>query len=247
VLGDWADRTGLTAGLSPALAPLTRRQRVHDRGQALIRLAVSIAGGAHAERPHGLAAPPGSFWHRGSTPTGWPTLVAFPDAFLARMAATQIWAAGLAPGLFVIDIDGTLVIADQIVAAPTSKGGDGLSLLVATLEATGEPLPRSCAPGMRGRAPPRIISPAGRGPGANPGGSPPPGGPYPPRQRGAFPCFSGSWHEPGAHVIVGDPLTGEMVDTVIGRRRLRGIPAITADGTAERDLGKSPNGRRTWT
>ena len=46
VLGDLADRTGLTAGLSQALTSLKRRQRGHDRGPVFIQLAVAIADGA---------------------------------------------------------------------------------------------------------------------------------------------------------------------------------------------------------
>ena len=43
LLGDWADRTGWTARLSVALAPLKQRQRGHDRGHVLTQLAVAIA------------------------------------------------------------------------------------------------------------------------------------------------------------------------------------------------------------
>jgi len=35
VLGELADRSGLTQGLSAALAPLKQRRRGHDRGQVL--------------------------------------------------------------------------------------------------------------------------------------------------------------------------------------------------------------------
>lgn len=63
-----------------------------------------------------------------------------------------MWAAGLDPGFYVIDIDSTWVTAqsDKDGAAPTYKRGDGFYPLVATLDATGEPLVALLRPGNAG-------------------------------------------------------------------------------------------------
>jgi hypothetical protein len=45
LLSDLADRVGLSAGLSTAMAPTKQRRRGHDRGRVLTDVAVMIAGG----------------------------------------------------------------------------------------------------------------------------------------------------------------------------------------------------------
>lgn len=48
LLADVADATGLTGGLSDALAPLRVRQRGHDPGRVAVDLAVMLADGGEA-------------------------------------------------------------------------------------------------------------------------------------------------------------------------------------------------------
>ena len=83
------------------------------------------------------------------TPTVWRTLTASPAS---RSLRRRVWAAGLDPGFYVIDIDGTWVTAqsDKDGAARTYKRGDGFYPLVATLDATGERLVALLRPGNAG-------------------------------------------------------------------------------------------------
>lgn len=77
-------------------------------------------------------------------------------------ARRQAWAAGLDPGYYVIDIDGTLVTAhsDKEGAAPTYKRGFGFYPLLAFLDATGDRSRAFCGPATPGRGPPRTTSPS---------------------------------------------------------------------------------------
>lgn len=159
VLGDLADRTGLAAGLSQALAPLKRHQRGYDRGQVLTQLAVAIADGATTISDIDvLRLQPDLFGEVASAPTVWRLLSALEDESLTRIAAARAearrraWAAGLDPGFYVIDVDGSLVTAhsEKEGAAPNYKQGFGFYPLVATLDATGETLAALLRPGNAG-------------------------------------------------------------------------------------------------
>src|SRR3954469_14035327 len=48
LLSDLADACGLGCGLSAAMGPTKQRRRGHDRGDVLVDLALSIAGGGEA-------------------------------------------------------------------------------------------------------------------------------------------------------------------------------------------------------
>jgi hypothetical protein len=159
VLGDLADRVGLTAGLSHALAGLKQRRQGHDRSRVFLQLALAIADGATWLSDIAvLRHQPASFGAAASVPTVRRTLTACPDTALTAIAAAhaaarrRVWAAGLDPGLYVIDLDGTLVIAhsDKEGAAPIYKQGDGFYPLLAPLDATGEPLAALLRPGNTG-------------------------------------------------------------------------------------------------
>jgi hypothetical protein len=159
LLCDRADTLGLTPGLSDALAPLKQRRRGHDRGQVLTHLAVAIADGAtRVTDIDVLGRQPAVFGAVASVATTWRTLEAL-DASAqdavgrARAAARRrAWAAGLDPGFYVVDIDGTLVTAhsEKEGAAPTYKRGFGFYPLLAFLDATGEPLAGLLRPGNAG-------------------------------------------------------------------------------------------------
>ncbi len=126
VLGDLVDQTGWTLDLSSALSGLKQRQR----GQVLLPSAMAIADDATTLSDMAvLRHQPALLGAVASTPTVWRTLEALtaePPARVAtaRAAARQrVWAAGLDPGFYVIDIDDSWVTAhsDKGGAAPTYK------------------------------------------------------------------------------------------------------------------------------
>ena len=156
LLSDLADATGLTHGLSVAMAPTKRRVRGHDRGQVVADLAVMIAGGGDAIPDLAvLRNQPDLFGEVASTPTAWRTLEAIDAAALERIAVARaaaraaVWASGADPGFYVIDFDGTLITAhsEKEGAAPTYKRGFGHHPLLAFLDATGEALAGILRPG----------------------------------------------------------------------------------------------------
>jgi hypothetical protein len=159
MLCDLADVLGLTGALSAAMAPTKRRRRGHDRGQVLVDLAVMLADGGEAISDLAvLRDQPTLFGAVASVPTAWRALEAIGDDALARIATARAqaravaWAAGVDPGFYVIDFDGTLVTAhsDKQGAAPTYKRGFGFHPLVAYLDATGEALAAKLRPGNAG-------------------------------------------------------------------------------------------------
>jgi hypothetical protein len=159
VLSDLADATGLTEGLSVAMAPTKKRRRGHDRGQVVVDLAVMIADGGDAISDLAvLRDQPELFGAVASTPTAWRTLEAIDAAALERIAVARaaarkkVWESGVDPGFYVIDFDGTLITAhsDKQGAAPTYKRGFGHHPLLAFLDATGEALGGILRPGNAG-------------------------------------------------------------------------------------------------
>ncbi|MGC8489929.1 MAG: hypothetical protein ACP5QO_17145 [Clostridia bacterium] len=128
VLGDLADRTGWTAGLSAALTPLKQRRRGHDRGQVLTQLAVAMADGATTLSDIAvLRHQPARFGAVASTPMVWRMLTALTADPLTRIAARaaarrRVWAAGLDPQFYVIDIVSESPPWGVSPEAPTSTG-----------------------------------------------------------------------------------------------------------------------------
>ena len=149
LLVDVADRLGLTAGLSAAMAPTKQRRRGHDRGEVLVDLAVAVADGATTISDLAvLRNQPALFGDVASHATAWRSLEAIDDDTLIRIRAARAdarrraWAAGADPGFYVIDIDGTLVNShsDKELAAPNYKKRFGFYPIVSFLDATGEAL-----------------------------------------------------------------------------------------------------------
>ena len=90
VLGDLADRSGLTRGLSAALAPLKQRRRGHDRGQVLTHLAVSSADGAATLSDIAvLRHQPDVLGRVASAPMVWRTVTALTEETLTRIAVAR--------------------------------------------------------------------------------------------------------------------------------------------------------------
>lgn len=159
LLADLADASGLSGGLSVAMAPTKSRRRGHDRGQVLADVAVMIADGGDAISDLAvLRDQPELFGEVASTPTAWRALEAVDAAALERIAEARaaarrmVWAAGADPGFYVIDFDATLITAhsDKQGAAPTYKRGFGHHPLLAFLDATGEALGGILRPGNAG-------------------------------------------------------------------------------------------------
>jgi hypothetical protein len=149
LLCELADELSLTEHLSAAMAPTKRRRRGHDRGEVLVDLAVALADGATTISDlRVLSDQPELFGAVASVPTAWRTLEAIDEEVLAQVGTARAearkaaWAAGMDPGFYVIDIDGTLVDAhsEKEEATSTYKRGFGFYPLVAYLDATGEAL-----------------------------------------------------------------------------------------------------------
>ena len=245
LLCDLADRLGLTQGLSAAMAPTKKRQRGHDRGRVAVDLAVALADGATAISDlRALANQPALFGEVASVPTAWRTLDAIDEGALERIAAARAqarqraWAAGMDPGFYVIDIDGTLVGAhsDKEQAAPTYKHGFGFYPLLAYLDATGEPLAGLLRPGNAGSgtaADHVTVLDAALGQ-----------LPVDPRTReiivrtdsaGLSHDFLAACRSRGVRFVVGHALTAELASAIMKAPAARWIPAISADGMDERE------------
>ena len=76
----WPTSSGLTAGLSAAMAPTKQRRRGHDRGRVLVDLAVMLADGGEAISDLAvLRDQPNLFGEVASLATAWRTLEAVDD------------------------------------------------------------------------------------------------------------------------------------------------------------------------
>jgi hypothetical protein len=169
-----SDKTGLTAGLSKALA--SRRLLVHDRGRVLADLACAIAGGAEVISDFRVMADQGGlFGPVASVPTCWRALneiAAGGQRTAARItgavnaARRAAWASiearhGAIPGIAIADktlegvtglrLDATVVAchSDKQGAEPNFKGF-GLHPLGCWCDNTGEPLAGMLRPGSAG-------------------------------------------------------------------------------------------------
>jgi hypothetical protein len=159
LLADMAERSGLQDDLSEALSPLVRRRRRHDPGRLLVDLAVMAAdGGGYSSDLAPLRDQPGLFGPVASQPTAWRLLDAINDSLQAGIAGARaktrarVWAAGLAPKAYTLDIDATLinVHTDKQNATPTYKSGYGFHPLMIFLDQTHEALAGMLRPGRAG-------------------------------------------------------------------------------------------------
>jgi hypothetical protein len=159
LVAELADRSGLTEGLSAAMAHTRRRRSAHDPGVVLVQLATMLAdGGDCLADMAGLRAQPELFGMVGSDPTVWRVVNSVHSVGLRNIAAARaqararVWAAGGAPDEIVIDIDGTLVDShsDKQDATPTYKRGFGFYPIVSYLDETGEALAGLLRPGRAG-------------------------------------------------------------------------------------------------
>lgn len=245
LLCDLADELGLTAGLSVAMAPTKSRRKGWDRGRVLVDLAVALADGAKSISDlRVLRNQPGLFGEVASLPTAWRTLEAIDDEALDRIATARAearraaWEAGADPGFYVIDIDATLVTAhsDKDGAAPNYKHGFGFHPLMSYLDATGEALAGLLRPGNAGSGTaadmidvldaslyqlpvdPAMSEVIVRADAA-----------------GLSHDFLEAARARQVRYVVGHNLTAEMARVVLKVPAGRWVPAISADGTDERE------------
>ena len=165
LLGELADRLGLTRALSwPADRTQTSRHR-HDAGRVLRDLAVLLADGGDCLSDLAvLRQQPELFGPVASTPTAWRVIERVardPDGLAGLRAAraharAAAWRAGAyVEGLLVIDVDGTLLDAHSPKqgAAGTYNGSFGFYPLVCYLDrgdGAGEALAGLLRPGDAG-------------------------------------------------------------------------------------------------
>jgi len=157
LLSELADRLGLTAELSAAMASSRQRPSAHDPGRVVRDLAVMLAGGGDCLADLGaLRDQVDLFGTVASDSTAFRVIDAIDDERLGAIrvararARERAWAAGARPGEIVLDIDSTLVTAhsDKEGAAPTYKRGFGHHPMLCYLG--GEPLAGILRPGNAG-------------------------------------------------------------------------------------------------
>ena len=159
LLADIAERSGLGAQLTRALAPVVQGHRRHAPGDVLVDLAVMLAdGGECVSDLKVLRDQPDLFGEVASQPTTWRLLDAIDTGLLAGLQAARAepraraWAAGLAPARLTLDFDASLVDlhSEKELAAPTYKKGFGYHPLFVFLDETGEALAAKLRPGSAG-------------------------------------------------------------------------------------------------
>ena len=159
LLVELADRAGLTAALSRALAGTRERRSAHDPGRVLRDVAVMLADGGDCvtdmDAYHGQER---LFGARASETTTHRVLKSIDEQLLDRVRAarakarSRVWDAGARPGTITLNIDATLVTAhsDKERAAGNYKHGYGFHPLNCYLDETGEALAAILRPGNAG-------------------------------------------------------------------------------------------------
>jgi hypothetical protein len=159
LLVELADRLGLTAALSEAMAPTRERRSAHDPGVVVRDLAVSVADGGDCLSDLGvLRGQEGLFGPVASESTAHRVIksidaVALEATRAARAKALKLaWDAGARPETITLDIDASLLTAysEKQGAAGNYKGGFGFHPLLCYLAETGEPLAAVLRPGNAG-------------------------------------------------------------------------------------------------
>jgi hypothetical protein len=159
LLAELADRGGLTAALSEALAPNRERRSQHDPGRVVRDLALMLCDGGDCVQDLAALRGQGSLFGPVASETTAHRVLKSIDAELldavraararARAAA---WRAGARPERLVLDIDATLVTAhsEKEEAAGNWKGGFGFHPLLCFLDETDEGLAGLLRPGNAG-------------------------------------------------------------------------------------------------
>jgi hypothetical protein len=159
LLTELADRMGLTAALSEAMAPTRERRSAHDPGVVLRDLCVAIADGGDCVSDLGvLRGQEALFGAVASETTAHRVIKAIDAERLEAIRAARAqareraWDAGARPKELILDIDATLLGAhsEKERAAGTYKNGFGFFPLLCSLDETGEPLAGLLRPGNAG-------------------------------------------------------------------------------------------------
>ena len=161
LLGQVADKVGLTRALSAGLAPVKQRQRGHDPGRVVRDLAVMLADGGEcvsdlgATRGQdvlfGAVASDSTAFRMLDRIASTPGLLDSVRAAHAR-ARARVWELDGAPESLTIDIDATLITShsEKERAAGNYKGGYGFHPLHAYGDETREALGVMLRPGNAG-------------------------------------------------------------------------------------------------
>ena len=157
LLGDLADRVGLSGAYSAAVPWTGERAPGHDRGRLLAQVAVMLAGGGECVADMAtLRDQPDLFGEVASAPTIWRALHDVDDAVLADLrvarakARSKVWEAADAVDEVILDIDAALVDVhseNKEQAAANYKGGFGFHPMFCFADATGEALSGVLRPG----------------------------------------------------------------------------------------------------
>ena len=157
LLGELADRVGLTCGYSAVVPCAGERAFGHDRGRLLAQVALMLAaGGRCVADMAALRDQPDVFGDVASAPTIWRAFDAIDDAVLDRLrtargqARAKVWAAGAAPAEVVFDVDASLVEIHserKQGATPHFKRGFGFHPMFCFLDHSGEALAGMLRPG----------------------------------------------------------------------------------------------------
>lgn len=157
LLGELADRVGLTSGYSGAVPFAGERAYGHDRGRLLGQVAVMLAaGGRCVADMAALRDQPDVFGDVASPATIWRTFDNVDETVLDALRAaraearTKVWASGATPAEVVLDVDASLVEIHserKQGAAPHFKRGFGFHPMFCFLDATGEALAGVLRPG----------------------------------------------------------------------------------------------------
>ena len=150
LLGELADRLGLSSAYSDAVPASGERAPVHDRGRLLAQVAVMLAGGGVCVSDMAaLRDQPVLFGTVASDPTIWRVLNGIDDETLVALrrargqARARAWGSGGGPADVVLDVDSSLVeihSENTEHAAAHFKGGYGFHPMLCFLDETGEAL-----------------------------------------------------------------------------------------------------------
>jgi hypothetical protein len=157
LLGELADRAGLTSAYSAAVPWTGERAPGHDRGRLLTQVAVMLAGGGECVADMAaLRDQADLFGEVASGPTIWRAVHEVDAAVLDGLrraraqARAKLWADADAPGDVVLDVDAALVEVDsenKESAASHFKGGYGFHPMFCFADHSGEALAAILRPG----------------------------------------------------------------------------------------------------
>jgi Transposase DDE domain group 1 len=159
LLVELADRLGLTAALSKAMAPSRERRSAHDPGVVLRDLAVAVADGGDCLSDLGILRGQEPLFGRVASESTAHRVIKSINADLLEAiraarakALKRAWDGGARPETITLDIDASLLTAhsEKEKAAGNYKRGFGFHPLLCYLAETGEPLAAVLRPGNAG-------------------------------------------------------------------------------------------------